>query len=261
MRLRPFFPYFGAKTRIAPRYPAPAHGHVVEPFAGSAGYALLYADRDVTLVDRDPTICALWRFLIAARPSEILSIPLLGPGESTDDLAVCQEARDLVGFWLNKGVTRPRRTFPRSSWGQQFPHQFWGERMRARVAAQVESIRHWKVVEGSYADVPNERATYFVDPPYIGRVRASKWRAGGVVELRAVGDRYRFGSRSIDYEHLATWCRTRRGQVIACENVGATWLPFRPFIVAKSNHHRRVSEEAIWTNERLNEQTWLNIGD
>jgi len=36
------FAYFGNKTRIAHLYPPPAQGRVVEPFAGSARYALMY---------------------------------------------------------------------------------------------------------------------------------------------------------------------------------------------------------------------------
>ena len=54
-----------------------------------------------------------------------------------------------------------------------------------------------------------------------------------------------------DYEALADWCRSRRGQVIVCENVGADWLPFEPFITIKANESKsggKVSREAIWTN-------------
>jgi site-specific DNA-adenine methylase len=34
--LRPFFTFYGGKWRAAPFYDAPTHGHIVEPFAGSA---------------------------------------------------------------------------------------------------------------------------------------------------------------------------------------------------------------------------------
>jgi hypothetical protein len=36
---------------------------------------------------------------------------------------------------------------------------------------------------------------------------------------------------------------------MVCENVGATWLPFRPFAIAKSNSVHRESEEAIWCSD------------
>ena len=42
---------------------------------------------------------------------------------------------------------------------------------------------------------------------------------------------------------------TRLGQVIACENEGARWLPFEPFMMAKSMTRAscgRTSAEAIW---------------
>jgi hypothetical protein len=38
-----------------------------------------------------------------------------------------------------------------------------------------------------------------------------------------------------------------RGQVIVCENVGATWLPFRPWRRIRSAHG--FSHEAIWIKE------------
>ena len=68
--MRPFFTYYGGKYRAAPLYPSPTHANLVEPFAGSAGYALRYYDRQVLLVDADPVIAGLWRYLISAtRPS------------------------------------------------------------------------------------------------------------------------------------------------------------------------------------------------
>jgi hypothetical protein len=66
-------------------------------------------------------------------------------------------------------------------------------------------------------------------------------RAGGV------GRRYRFSD--VDYDALAPWARRRQGQVIVCENEGATWLPFQPFRKTKANesrHGHKVSAEAVW---------------
>lgn len=67
----PLFSYFGSKWTIATSYPAPMHRTIVEPFAGSAGYALRYASREVILVERDPVVASVWRFLLGARRSEI----------------------------------------------------------------------------------------------------------------------------------------------------------------------------------------------
>ena len=49
---------------------------------------------------------------------------------------------------------------------------------------------------------------------------------------------------------LSEWCRSRRGQVMVCENEGARWLPFRPFRSIQSTSNG-VSREVIWTNDLL----------
>lgn len=62
----PFFTFYGGKWRAAPRYPSPIYNTIVEPFAGAAGYAVRYYERDIILIEKDPEIAALWRYLIAA---------------------------------------------------------------------------------------------------------------------------------------------------------------------------------------------------
>lgn len=217
MKLRPFFSYYGGKHRSAARYPAPRHQQIVDVCAGSAGYSTRYPRANVTLVDVDPMICGIWNYLIAATPAEILRIPLIAADGSLDDLGagVPQEARTLVGFWLGKAGASPRNT--PSPWMRsgKWPACFWGEVVRARIASQVDYIRHWKVVEGSYAEIPPVRATWFVDPPY--QVKGRHYRRS-----------------QIDYADLARWCRRRPGQLIVCENEGATWLPFVPFMSMKT---------------------------
>lgn len=196
------------------------------------------------LVDRNPVIAGLWRWLTKVTPEEILALPLLiERGESVDALDISQPAKWLIGFWCNKGHATPCKTIT-TTWGTKYPEQFWHEQMRARVASQVERIRHWRVLDvSSYADIPNEPATWFVDPPYTG-IRSSRRRGGGKIEHRPVGDRYPFGAKGIDYAHLAAWCKERFGQVLVCENLGATWLPFEPFRLARGLS--KDSPEAIW---------------
>lgn len=233
--LRPFFPYFGGKFRSAPRYPPPDHDWIVEPFAGSAGYAMRYPDRQVMLVEASEPIAAIWQYLILARPSEILRLPLLEPGQSVDSLVgVPQPARWLIGMWCNPGSAQPKKTLCR--W-QRFDgctprFQVWGEGIRERIASQVGQISHWIVRFGSYTSTPNIRATWFIDPPYQG-----------------AGRHYPCGSRGINYVALGEWCRQRRGQVMVCENTGAEWLPFSHFLDAKAvkvGKRRGVSREALW---------------
>jgi hypothetical protein len=235
-RLRPFFSFYGGKWRAAPRYPAPAYETLVEPFAGSAGYAVTHHARKVVLVERDPVIATLWSYLVRVSPSEIRSIPLLGNDQTVDDLGgAAEEARHLVGFWLNKGTPTPKRR--PSAWMRLGTHvdSYWGEAIRERVASQVEAIRHWVVIDGSYDLAPDVAATWFVDPPYEG----------------AAGRLYRH--RDVDRGKLADWARARRGQTMVCETGDAAWLPFRAFGSCKSNPSRRgkgFSQERLWTQER-----------
>ena len=228
--IRPFWTYYGGKWRAALRYPAPAHDTIIEPFAGSAGYSLRYADRNVIIVEKDPRVAATWRYLLRATASEVRALPLMEPGQTVDDLKVCEEARCLIGFWMNKGATAPRKS--PSRWATAYPDQSWGAHIRERIASQVNRVRHWRLIEGDYTDAPEVEATWFIDPPYI-----------------AAGKHYPTNVAS--FPALADWCLTRNGQVMVCENEGATWLPFKPFLTVKGNESRnggKVSREALWTN-------------
>lgn len=232
--MKPFFTFYGGKWRAAPRYPAPTRETIVEPFAGAAGYSVRHHGSRVILVEKDARIAALWRYLIAASPDEIMSLPDIRHDQTIDDLGLPDGPRWLVGFWLNKGSNGPRRS--PGAWMRSGTHNtsFWGPAIRARVASQVDAIKHWTVIHGDYSDAPDIEATWFIDPPYKG--------AGSI---------YKHSSREIDFDALASWCRSRRGQVMVCENDGANWLPFEYFMDAKSTEGRRgksVSKEAIWRN-------------
>lgn len=231
--MRPFFGFFGGKWRDTPRhYPEPKYDTIIEPFAGSAGYAVRFSERNVILCEIDPVIAGVWKYLIRVKPSEILKLPNIAPGQSIDDLKLPQEARWLIGFWLNRGVASPRK-HP-SKWMRDGvrPGSFWGERVRATIAWQVEQIRHWKIYNCSYQNCPtSKRATWFVDPPY-----------------QRQGNHYRYGADQMDYGDLAKWCKSRRGQVIVCENHGAKWLPFKKLADVKTTRSKR-SLEVVWIRE------------
>ena len=231
--LRPFFSFYGGKWRVTPKhYPKPTYDLIVEPFARSAGFSLRYADRRVVLCEIDPVVAAVWRYLIGVSPQEIRSIPDVPLDGSVDDLPVPQEARWLVGFWVNRGVSSPRKK--PSKWMREGlrPGSFWGDRVRSSIASQVDSIRHWRLVECDYRDCPvTGQATWFVDPPY-----------------QDAGKHYRFGSEGIDYRALGSWCQSRAGQVIVCENDGAQWLPFKPLANIKTARRGRRSFESVWTS-------------
>ncbi len=220
MMLRPFFLYFGGKFRSARCYPPPIYRSLVEPFAGSAGYALRYPDREVVLVEKNTAIAGVWRYLIGASEAEIRGLPRLAPGQHVDDVRwPCPEARDLAGLWLNPGGSAPRRTAGNwTSPGREFPFNGWKDAAIDRIARQQEAIRHWQILEADYSAAPDVEASWFIDPPYVG-----------------MGKHYPCGADGIDFEQLANWCRARRGQVLVCEQAGADWLPFSAFGAFKSN--------------------------
>lgn len=233
-RLMVFFPFYGGKFRAAPRYPAPHHSTIIEPFAGAAGYATRYWHHDVILHDVDPILAGLWDYLIHVSSAEILRLPV--GIEHVDQVRGPQEARWLVGFWMNHGCDHPP-TMPSSRMKAGLrPHSHWGETVRYRLAMQVSKIRHWEIHREGYDRIPNRQATWFVDPPYNNQA----------------GRHYRF--HDVDYSHLASWCQDRSGQIIVCENAGASWLPFRRMgLIHVGGLSRRSgrewSDEVVWTQD------------
>jgi len=230
--LRPFFSYFGSKWRLSGQMPEPSRLTIIEPFAGAAGYSLRHHQHHlVKLYDLDPVICSIWSYLIQAPESEILALPDFTG--SVDDLQVCQEAKHLIGFWLNKGCTVPKKTM--SAWGRNPVHKakpcnFWGPGVRQRIASQQKYIRHWTIDQSSYADIPKVEATWHVDPPYQNQ-----------------GKHYRCSAKNIDFAQLGKWCKSLPGQVMVCEQAGADWLPFQDLANAKST--KGISKEVLWTSE------------
>lgn len=282
------FSYYGSKSKIIHLYPPPMFGTVVEPFAGSARYALRYPDRKVVINDLDPTIYGIWKWLVEeATVERVMAWPELKVGERLDQCDnLTQEERDILGFAVVSGADSPRHQvtlfadksqLPKSdpryrpngqiklmkdavlrhlscaeltkperdllgfvvNSGAAIPHhqvtdraEFYQKRLKNRLNSSVSRIKHWKVRNVPYYDLPNIRATWYVDPPYCG----------------PAGRYYKYNQ--IDYERLAEWCRTRKGQVIVCEGAGAEWLPFRPLGTTARGTRRSLSAEKWWSNYR-----------
>jgi len=246
-KLKPMMGFFGGKYRIAKHYPHPKCDTLIEPFAGSAGYALHYPELKVILVERSPELAATWRYLIGATSEDILRLPLVEADTLVSDLPISQEARWLIGLNINAGSDRPYNRISKFAVKWRPPwdgfENFWGEKRRARISRQVEFIKHWRIIEGDYSLAPNLEATWFVDPPY-----------------ERTGKAYRY--HELDRNQLADWIRARRGQVIACEAEGAKWMPFQLLGTFKSSPGAKRSgktAESIWTNEHNHARIGLGI--
>ncbi len=218
------FNYFGGKSKLARHYPVPRHRLVVEPFSGSAQYALYHADdHDVWINDLNPLIYGIWKWLQQATRRDVEQLPELDRGQDVRNFRNLSDVeRALVGFGLGKAPPRPLNRMS-GGWALEAGTS---RRLKLQLLAHLEVIRDWKITCMDYFDMPDVDATWFVDAPY-----------------QVKGVAYPFNE--IDYGELAAWCQSRRGQVIVCEEYGADWLPFIPFREVKTQRRRMV--EAIWT--------------
>jgi site-specific DNA-adenine methylase len=236
-QLHPFFSYFGSKYRLAKYYPEPQCDEIIEAFAGSAGYALMYPEKRVYLYEIYEPIVTLWKWLIEkATPEEILALPVNNTNQTNKDgkpmtrfhkdhpiesEVNCEAARILMGFWVTESQTNSSRYPLSKSRGGN-----WTQHKKEMVANQLQYIRHWKVEKLSFEQIPNRKATWFIDPPY-----------------EDAGSRYRHNK--IDYKALGQWCNEREGQVIVCEQNSAKWLEFQHLRLGR-NASNKDYRELVW---------------
>jgi hypothetical protein len=219
--------YYGSKSKIVDLYPKPRYNKIIEPFAGAAKYSLKWFDRDVTICDKYKTLIDVWKFLQTASEKDILGLPALKHGDSISNypyLSACE--KDFLGFLVCNGLESPRVNVG----------SFDGvnvERDLKRIAKNLFKIKHWKIILGSYDALPNDEATWFIDPHY-----------------QFGGEYYVESNKNLNFDSLGEWCMSRSGQIIVCENTKATWLPFMP--VKTISGSVKKSTEAIWCNDEVN---------
>ena len=220
--------YYGSKSKIIDLYPSPSHDKIIEPFAGTAQYALKYWEKEVLLVEKYDVIVKLWKWLQKCSKDDVLGIRQLKCGENVDDFKWnCEEEKWLIGFIISGAPSMPKKTA--TKWKTVIRPNTQNYKLKY-IASNLHKIKHWEIKMGSYVDIPNQKASWFIDPPYID-----------------VGKYYKHGSKDIDFVSLGEWCRTREGQVIVCEKTGATWLPFEHLTTSRGNLYQH--QEAIWTNQ------------
>ena len=218
------FAYYGAKHKLAPSYDLPLFDTIIEPFAGSAAYSCLYAAKStkVILIEKDLRVVDLWHELQEMTCIDLDRIesqladkrcthPLIGGIAGSSTLSATLNGKD-------RAVT-PRM---KSNWPP----------VRRRIESNLDKIKSWQIIPGSYIDAPDIEATWLIDPPY----QPFKTMAGAV---------YRESSENIDYKALGEWCSSRSGQIMVCEQQPAAWLPFTPH-ASQTNAigDRRV--EVLW---------------
>lgn len=225
------FSFFGSKSKVAHLYPEPRYDTIVEPFCGSAAYSLRYADRRVLLFDIDIRVLAAWEFLTSGDEAIrwIRKIPLsVDRGDSIYDIIGGPIPPGLAIILFAEASRGTMGTDRTHKIVEKFGEIRWPS-VRPRLLDIVERVRHWRVMWCHYANLPNGEATWYIDPPYSES-----------------GKHYRY--HKIDYEALAQWCKSRKGQVIVCEQAGADWLPFE-FLTKKRGMWSggKHSHEALWT--------------
>ena len=196
--------YYGSKSKIVNLYPKPTKDIIIEPFAGSARYSLKYWEKDVLLVDKYDVIIDMWHWLQQASIKDLENLPKLKLGDCLDNFNLSRGEFLFLSFIVNEGNTGLRKTVTkRAAPKVQFKIN--------KTKEILHKIKHWKINLGSYEEIENLEATWFIDPPYYKG-----------------GEYYPKSNKDIDFNFLGEWCKNRNGEVIVCENDNANWLPFLP---------------------------------
>jgi site-specific DNA-adenine methylase len=231
------FSYYGSKSKIVDYYPPPKHKKIIEPFAGSARYSLKYWQNDVLLVDKYEVIYNVWKYIQTASKKDILSLPSPDYGDTLVNYDLSDIERNFLGFLTGQGFSKPQNSVTKFA----TLHERGDGRISTKlkyIANNKFKIKHWDIKLGSYDEIENKEATWFIDPPY-----------------QFGGEHYVENTKNIDFAKLAKWCKTRNGQVIVCENSKADWLPFKEMTKRcdnLSNAHKKRTVEVIWSNHKTN---------
>ena len=222
------FSYYGSKSKIVNYYPPPKHKLIIEPFAGSARYSLKYWKHDVLIVDKFEVVVNVWKWLQKCSYNDIAKLPRLTNGLDIRTLNLTEEELNFVGFIA--GVAQGKPSMKVSPFAAIHFEEAKKNKYET-IAEQLHKIKHWEIVCDDYRNIKNKEATWFIDPPY---------QYGGQHQ-------YKFNNKSINFEHLSEWCKSRNGQAIVCENTKADWMPFKPMVELQGAANTNTTE-AIWSN-------------
>jgi DNA adenine methylase len=190
--MKPPFPYFGGKMMLASRIirTFPAHGHYVEPFAGSLAVLLAKAPADhETVNDLDGDLVTFWRVL-RDRPSELERACAFTPHARAEHAAAYDLPETL------DEIERARRVWVQLTQGRAGVRTKTGWRHYqdpagssasmpdylagyvGRIAPAVERLRRVSLECRPALDLVrdygrHDGALLYVDPPYLGSTRSS----------------------------------------------------------------------------------------
>lgn len=114
---RSTFSYYGGKSKVIGRYPAPVYPLIIEPFGGAAAYAWRHRKgRRVWVNDIDRLTIDIWKFLQSPNVAEDLdALPrAIVKGQTIDELIPIRAHMGLEGLIraeLSRG-TQGRRDVP-----------------------------------------------------------------------------------------------------------------------------------------------------
>jgi len=221
------FPYFGNKIALIDDYPKPLHDLIVEPFCGSARYAVKYGlTRDVWINDKYKVIYDIWVWIRSASKSDIYGLPKLkSKGDSLENIkSLSEPERNLLGFATGVGRAQPCNKI--SAFGSARDGTV---QLRKALLRLCGRISHWRITNWDYSKITNKQASWYIDPPY-----------------QFFGHHYKHNEKSIDFKHLGQWCLERKGQVMVCEAGKANWLPFVPLKKNIRRLQRKDDYREVW---------------
>jgi DNA adenine methylase len=188
-RIKPPFPYYGGKQRIAEKIVStfPEHGHYIEPFAGGLSVLLAKPEsKHETVNDLDARLVTFWRVL-RNRPEELYNACLLTPWSRTeqsealdmggaDDLEVARRVFVLLTQGRGARIDKTGWRFvvdPKSPTSMGRYRDGYTSRIMQvadRIHRVVLESRDALEVIGTY---DRAGALMYVDPPYLAETRSS----------------------------------------------------------------------------------------
>ena len=228
------FYYYGRKKQLAKHYPSPNCDTIAEPFAGAVAYSMYENNwkKNVILIEKDSKVFAIWDWLInSASEEEIKNLPHLKIGEkSSEFLHIIHVATKMAFYFKTIKVTAVLER----NW----------EISRRVMSENLHKVKHRQIFNSGYFLTPDIEATWFIDPPYKGEA----------------GLGYKHSSKMLDYESLANWALSRKGEVIFCEGKEGDYLPFKPLVDLKGVAGK-VSKEVIYYRSDIVKERQMELFD